>query len=257
VSARWNAWAVLGGAGLILAVRSAGAAILVGAGSSMNLADATLDLGCSDLNIAGSITANAANVASIAHLALAGGSFAPGASQISLGGDFTNAGSFAPGNSRIAIVDACGSGTSRISGATDFYDLLVASAAGKQILFPVAAVQNVSHSLTLQGAAGSLLQVGSAAAGQQGVLALANGAAQTIAYVNARDNRASVAHIAPGPPAQFNSLDGGNLVNWFLDPTGGSALVPAPMRDEGRWMLMAVLLLAAIRHLLRSNRKFS
>lgn len=245
----------LSGALLILAAGSAGAAIVVGAGSSVNFADNYVDLGCSDLHIAGSVAASAAHFSSIANLDLDGGSFAPGASQISLGGNFANAGSFVSGNSRVAIVDACGNGTSQLSGATGFYDFVATTASGKQISFPVAATQSVEHSLTLQGAAGHLLNINSSTAGQQGLLALANGAAQTISYVNARDNRASVAHIAPGPPAQFNSVDGGNLLNWFLDASGSGALVPAPALGTGRWMLVAAVLLVAARNLFRRKRK--
>jgi hypothetical protein len=241
---------------LTLAMRNAAAAIIVGAGSSVNFADSSIDLGCSDLSIAGSVNASVANVTSIANLGLAGGSLAAGASRISLGGNFVNAGSFVAGSSRVAIVDACGNGTSQFSGATGFYDLVVATDSGKQILFPVATAQSVAHSLTLQGAAGHLLDVGSTVAGQRGVLALAQGAAQTIAYVHARDNHAGVAHIAPGFPAQFNSVDGGNLVNWFLD-TSASALAPAPALGAGRWLLIATMLFAAARTLFRRNRKFS
>jgi len=248
---------LLGCALLTLAVRNASAAIIVGAGSSVNFADNNVDLGCSDLNIAGSVIASAANVASISNFDLDGGSFAPGASQISLGGNFANAGSFLPGSSRVAIVDACGNGTSQMSGATGFYDFVVTTINGKQILFPVAVAQSVEHSLTLQGVAGHLLNIGSSTAGQQGVLALAKGAAQTISYVNARDNHASIAHIAPGPPVQFNSVDGGNLLNWFLDPSGGGALAAAPALGFGRWVLAAAVLLAAARYLFRRKRKLS
>jgi len=241
---------------LILAMRNAAATIIVGAGSSLNVADNNVDLGCSDLTVAGALAANGANVTSIANLDLSGGSsFAAGTSRISLGGNFANTGNFDPGASRVAIVDACGNGTSEMSGATNFYDLVVATVSGKQILFPVAAAQSVAHSLTLQGAAGHLLDVRSSVAGQRGVLALAEGAAQTIAYVRARDNNASIAHIAPGLPAQFNSVDGGNLINWFLDISGGT--VPAPMLGAGRWVLLAAMLFAAACTLFRRNRKFS
>lgn len=241
---------------LATAAQDAAAAIVIGEGSSVDFADNTVDLGCSNLTIAGSATASAASFTSVADLQL-GGSFAPGASQISLGGNFSNAGSFVPGSSQVAIIDACGGGTSQLSGATSFYDFVVATSAGKQVLFPAAVTQSVEHSLTLQGAPGHLLNVASTAAGQQGVLALANGAAQTIDYVNARDNRASVAHIAPGPPAQFHSVDGGNLVNWFLGSSGNGALASAPALGAGRWILMAALLLAAARTLFRRSRKFS
>jgi len=250
-------WGLLGCALLTLAVRNAAAAIIVGAGSSVNFADSNVDLGCSDLSIAGSATASSANLASISNFDLDGGSFVPAASQISLGGNFANAGNFLPGSSRVAIVDACGNATSQMSGATDFYDFVVTTTSGKQILFPVAAAQSVEHSLTLQGVADHLLNIGSSSAGQQGVLALAKGAAQTISYVNARDNHASIAHIAPGPPVQFNSVDGGNLLNWFLDAASGGALAPAPALGSGRWVLAAAVLLAAARNLFQRKRKFS
>lgn len=250
-----RAWGLLCCALLPLAMQNAAATIIVGAGSSVNFADNSIDLGCSDLSVAGSLAASAAKITSIANLDLGGGSFAPGASRISLGGNFANTGNFVPGSSRVAIVDACGKGTSEMSGATDFYDFVVASVSGKQILFPVGAVQSVAHSLILQGAAGYLLDVRSSVAGQRGVLALAQGAAQTIAYVRARDNNAGIAHIAPGLPAQFDSVDGGNLVNWFLDVSGGT--VPAPALGAGRWLLLAAMLFAAAFTLFRRNRKFS
>ena len=232
------------------------AAITVGAGSSLQFADSTVDLGCSDLTIAGAANGTTATIGAITNLNLSG-SFAPGAGRISLGGNFANTGSFVPGNSQVAIVDACGNGTGLISGATNFYDFVVATASGKQTLFPVAAPQSIEHSLTLQGAAGHLLNIGSSAPGQRGVLAVAKEAAQAIAYVSARDNNASIARIAPGPPAQFNSVDAGNLANWFLAAYGDAALVPAPALGADRWILVAAMLLAAARYLFRRERKIS
>lgn len=252
-----SALGLLGCAALILAMRNAAAAIIVGAGSSLDFADNSVDLGCSDLTIAGSVTASAANLASITNIGLDGGSFTAGASRISLGGSFANAGSFVSGSSRVAIVDACGNGVSQLSGATSFYDFVAVTSSAKQISFPAGVPQSVAHSLTLQGSMGHLLNIGSSVAGQQGVLALAKGAAQTISYVNARDNHASIAHIAPGPPAQFNSVDGGNLLNWFLDAASGGAPAPAPALGHGRWVLAAAVLLAAARNLFRRKRKLS
>ena len=72
--ARTRSMSALGALGLMscalltLAMRNAAAAIIVGAGSSVNFADNSIDLGCSDLTIAGSVSASAANVASIANL---------------------------------------------------------------------------------------------------------------------------------------------------------------------------------------------
>lgn len=246
----------LAGAMLVMFAEHAFAAITVGAGSSLQFADSTVDLGCSDLTVAGTASATAATIRAIANVNLSG-NLSPGASQISLGGNFTDSGSFVPGTGRVAIVDACGNGTSQVSGATSFYDLAVITALGKQWVLPAGVTQTVAHALTLQGAAGNLLQVSSSAAGQRALLALGAGTSQTIAYVNARDNNASGATIAPGQPAQYQSIDGGNLVNWFASAVTGAAAVPAPMLGFGRWLLLAGLLLAAWHVLSPSRNKRS
>jgi hypothetical protein len=221
------------------------AAFTVGVGSSLQLGDGKFDLGCSDLIINGSAAGGSGAVAGVANLAIAGGSLSPGAGRIALGGDFSNAGTFIPGSSSVNIVDACGNGTSRITGTTAFYDLLVGSTIGKQLVFPAGVVQNVAHAFALQGAAGNLLQVLSSTPGTKARLVVAAGAAQTIAYVNARHNDASGgATVAPGTAANYNSVDGDGLLNWFaavIGPPGGTAAVPAPLL--GRW---AALLLAAL-----------
>ncbi|MFT3789573.1 MAG: hypothetical protein QM741_00540 [Rudaea sp.] len=214
-----------------LASAPALAALTVGAGSSLHVGDGALDLGCSDWIIAGSAASGSGSVAGIANLAITGGSLTAGAGRFALGGDFSDAGAFVPGASRVSIVDACGGGTSTVSGATSFYDLVVASATGKQLVLPAALTQSVAHALTLQGAAGHLLGVLSSAAGQQALLNVSTAAAQTIAWVDARDDKASGATIAPGSAASFQSVDGGNLTNWFVTAvivSGGGAPVPAP-----------------------------
>lgn len=230
----------------------------VGAGALIDFGDATVDFGCGRLDIAGQATGAAAHLVSITDFSLApGGSFAPGASQLALGGGFANAGSFAAGSSRVEIVDACGNGTSSFAGATGFYDLAVVSAAAKRLVLPVGLTQSVEHALTLHGAAGNLLRVESAAPGQRGVLAVAAGASQSIDYVDARDNEASLATIAPGAAAAYHSIDGGNLVNWFENgggPTPGNA-VPTPTLDAlARTLLIALLLAVAVSVLRRRLR---
>lgn len=231
-------YVLFGAVGSGLATDAAAAGISVGAGSIVHFGDATMDLGCGDLAVAGNADANAGALTGIANVALNGGALSLGAALISLGGDFVNTGSFVPGTSTVRIGDACGNGTSRLFGASSFYDLQIISANGKLAVFPVSLAQSVANALTLQGAAGKLLNVASSTSGQRGAIALANGAAQMIAYVDARDNVASIAHIAPGPAMLFNSVDGGNLVNWFASgtPTGGTAAVPAPA--AGGWMLL-------------------
>jgi hypothetical protein len=230
----------------------------VGAGAQVDFGDATVDFGCGRLDVAGQATGSAAQLVSIGDFSLAaGGAFAPGASQLVLGGGFASAGSFVAGSSRVEVVDACGSGISTFAGATGFYDLAVTSATAKRLVLPVGLAQSVTHALILQGVAGNLLSVESAAAGQRAVFAIAPGASQSIDYVQARDNQASLATIAPGAAAAYHSIDGGNLVNWFENgggPTPGNAL-PTPTLDAlSRTLLIALLLAVAVAVLRRRLR---
>jgi len=228
------------------------ATITIGSGSAINFADAAISLGCSDLVVSGQAGATSAAISAVANLNLVGGVFAPAAAEVSLGGNFFDAGTFTPGTSRVNIVDACGSGSSTLSGATGFYDLVVTTATGKQLILPAGLVQSVMHTLTLQGTAGNMLQVISSASGQQALLNVSAGAMQTIAYVNARDNQASGAAIAPGAAATYNSVDGGNLLNWFTGAAAATTAVAAPLLDKaGRAVLLAGLLAAAWAALLR------
>lgn len=219
----------------------------VGAGSTFDFGSAAINFGCSDLLVAGQATA-AGSLTGLRDLSIsAGGIFNASTSQISLGGNFADAGTFNAGTGTVSIVDACGSGASQLTGSTNFYRFAAATATGKQLVLPASTTQSVANSLILTGTAGNLLQVQSSAAGQRANLALAPGAAQTIAYVAARDNAATGATIAPGPPASFNSVDGGNLFNWFVGAIGNGT-IPAPSLDLlGRWLLLAGVLIVAWR----------
>jgi hypothetical protein len=233
---------------LLLGSSSVDAAITIGAGSNLNFGDAVVDFGCQDLVVAGHADGTTENLRSIANLSISGGgSLALGAGSVSLGGDFVDAGSFVPGTSRFAVVDACGHGSSQVSGATSFYDFLVTSASGKQLVLPASATQTITHAMTFQGAAGNPLNIVSSSVGVHAVLAVNAAAVQTIDYVNARDNTASAATIAPGTPAQYHSVDAGGLINWFGGAVGvgAASTVPAPLFDMfGRAMLLLGFLFA-------------
>ncbi len=236
---------------LLFAFNPADAAITIGAGSVFNLADAIVDVGCQDVVIAGQAGATAGSLRSVDSLSIAaGGNLAPGAGDISLGGDFNNAGGFVAGTSRVAIVDACGHGASQVLGATSFHDFFVTTTTGKQLVLPAGQTQTVARALTFEGAAGALLNIVSSSAGVPAVLAVDAAATQTVDYVNARDNTAIAAGIAPGTPAQYHSVDAGGLTNWFGGAAGAGtgATVPAPLLNAlGRAMLLLGLVLGAMR----------
>ncbi len=224
------------------------AQINIGAGSTFDFGDAAINFGCSDLIVAGQATASGA-LTGLRDLSIApGGGFAVGSGQIALGGNFSNGGAFSAGTGTVGIVDACGSGVSQVSGSTNFYRFAASSGTGKQLVLPANVTQSVANSLVLTGVVGHLLQVLSSTPGQRAELNLAPGAAQTIAYVSARDNAATGATIAPGPPAAFNSADGGNLVNWFIGVVGGNGTIPTPVLGVlGQLLLLGGMLLVAWR----------
>lgn len=227
--------------------RAALAEIDVGTGATFDFADAGVDFGCGDLAVSGNATMSAAILSGLGSFTLgADGTFDAANARLALGGDFSNAGSFNAGTSLVVLSDACGSGISRLAGATQFYELNVSTTAGKQLVLPAATTQSVSHGLTLHGTAGNLLCVLSTPAGHRAQLAVSPSAGQIIAYVDAKDNQATLATIAPGLPTLYASVDGGDLGNWFAqstDPGGGSTLRPAPALGGGRWLLIAGLLL--------------
>lgn len=226
------------------------AQIDIGVGSTFDFGNATIDFGCSDLNVAGTASVATGSLTGLRNLAVpSGGTFNAGASQTTLGGDFADGGTFNAGSGSVRIVDACGGGTSQLSGNTSFFVFNASTSNGKQLILPANATQSVANSLTLAGTAGNLLQVRSSSAGQRANLALASGAAQTVSYVAARDNAATGVTIAPGTPAAHNSVDGGNLLNWFNGAINGvTGAVPAPgLRLMGQLLLFACVLLVAWR----------
>jgi hypothetical protein len=239
----------------VCAATLAQADIDVGSGASLSFGDGALDVGCSNVVIAGALTGAGGSVHGMANLTIAaGGNVAPGAGQLVIGGNFADAGTVTSGSSSISIVDACGNGTTTFSGATDFYDLAITTTIAKQLVLPAAQAQRIAHALTLRGSSGNLLQLRSSSAGQQALLDVSPSAAQSIAYVNARDDKATAATIAPGAAASYQSVDSGDLTNWFSDivtgPGGGKTPVPAPTLGllARLALLIGVLLLAWQRH---------
>ena len=73
----------------------------------------------------------------------------------------------------------------------------------------------------LLGAAGRLLDIASSSTGVHVQLAVNAAVVQTIDYVNARDNTANTARIAPGAAVQYHSIDAGGLIEWLGEKCQG------------------------------------
>lgn len=197
-----------------LAPLAQGAQLQVGAGSRVDFGDATVKLGCADLNVNGSAAASASRLSGIDTLNIgAAGDLQAGSAQVALSGDFARSGSFDAGGSTVSIVDACARSTSRVSGGTVFNHLSVTSGTGKTIALAAGQTTTVLGQLTLQGAQGQLLKLRSSAAGTPAQLSATT--QQSVQWVDVADNRATGEVIAFGKPSQFQSQAGGNLFRWF------------------------------------------
>ncbi len=221
---------------------TAQAQVSIGAGGTLALGGGTLSTGCADVTVAGTSTLASGILIGVRNLVVsAGGLLDAGSGVIGISGDFGQFGTFTPGTSRFASSDGCGSVSTTLSGSSAFYDFAVTTAGGRSLIFPPALTQNVVHALTLSGSAGNLLAIRSVNAGQAGLLDLAAGGTQSIAYVDVKDNHATGQPLAHGAPTSFNSVDSGDSNGWFLNAiTTMATAVPVPMLGVAGLILLGL-----------------
>lgn len=187
------------------------------AGGSFNVAGGSLDLGCTDVMVGGTLDLAGGRLSNVRSVTIqAGGIVNMGtAGSIALAGNWSNAGTFIPGTGTVLFVDApaCVS-TSTISGNTSFYSLSLVSILGKLYKFTSGSTQAVLNQLTLTGISGLPLRIESTTAG-----VLANiemiGATQVTAFLAVRDMSATGQVIALG---LTNLAPGAITPRWFEIP---------------------------------------
>lgn len=190
--------------------------ITLGAGATLNLGDGQLSLNCTDFNIvSGASVFLQQGILSGVRDIHNSGLLDADAGRVSLGGDWQQSGELAAGSSSVAISEDCGRSTTTLGGSSRFYDFSVNVPVARSLVFPTGERQYVAHELTLRGSASGLLILRSASPGQFGVLDLAAGGIQDIRFVDVADNLAPGQPLAPGPPANFDSVDSGNTPGWF------------------------------------------
>jgi len=196
---------VLTGPGAAAPVGATG--LSIGAGSTMQLGDALLSLGCNDLHIEPTGTLQAQ------------------ASTIELAGNWDNRGTFDAGTGTVLLDDGCGTPEiASVLGSNTFFDLRATTSTGKTVQFAAGATQTVLDGLTLMGAPGNRLVIRSTIPGQQAFLNLVPSASQLIDYINVADNGATGQVLVMNPPEAAHSIDAGNTTRWFF---AGKPSVPA------------------------------
>ena len=228
---------------LVLLAGSAGSASAtwsVGAGSTVSLGDAQIDLGCGDLIAAGTLLAQDSAVTQIDNLVIpAAGGMNGGTAALQVTGDFAVDGTWSAGTGSVAIADGCGNTTSNILGANTFYDLLLVTTSGKTVAFESNSTTNVVGQFLAQGSAGNLLRIRSTVDGQMATLNTNPGA--VVSYVDVQDNAATRDIGLAGADA-LNSIKGSNTPGWFIARAVEFAV---PTLTTVGLVLMSFLLFAA------------
>jgi len=222
-------------AALLLAAAAATAeGVGVESGAAFSLGTGTLDLGCTDLAVAGSFAGGSGLVEAARDVSIQpGGSLDAGSASLRVTGDWSNAGSFSAGSGAVAFVDGCGRAGGTLSGNSTFFDLEMTTQSGKAYAFEAGSTQKVQGALALAGEDGNRLVIRSTLAGSAAYLAALG--SQSVAFVDVEDNYAIANPILYGP----DSIVGVNTNGWtfFL------GLVPA--LGPAKLALLAALLLTA------------
>lgn len=216
---------------------AARADVVVAAGAAMTLGEGTLSTGCTALRVAGTFRGASGRLAGGDVEIQSGGLLAGDGGLLEVAGDWTNQGTFDAGASTVHFLDGCSNSEAEICDESTFANLVVESLNGKTYRFEAGATQTVLDSLTVAGDSGSLVRVRSKIDGERAFIALRGD--QDISFVDVQDHEAVARHIAKGPPEDFDSVDSGNNLRWFLNLDSIPAATPAAL------LLLALALASA------------
>ena len=232
---------VITAAALVLGVPAQSAQVTVGSGASLDLGTGSLDLGCADLSVGGTLAAGTAGFSQARDVTIDPSGVVNGnTATLQMAGDWDNSGTFNAGSSTVQLVDGCGLASAVIAGDTTFANLDMTTTSGFLYSFVSGSTQTVSGSLSLLGASGNLLTLRSTLGGSEAFLNALG--ASSADFVDAQDNDASGGNsIALGP----DSVKGSNTPGWLaanlIPALGvlGLALLAAGLAWSGRRVLPA------------------
>ena len=204
---------------LVVATGASAAEFSVGSGASVDLGTGSLDLGCADLSVGGTLSAGTVGFAQARDVTIDPSGLVNGNSAtLEIAGDWDNAGSFNAGTSTVKMVDGCGLASAVIAGDTTFANLELTTSTGFLYSFDSGSTQTVTSSLTLLGDTGNLLTIRSTLDGSAAFLNVQGSGSGD--FVDVQDNDATGGNaITLGA----NSVLGTNTPGWL----SAAALVPA------------------------------
>lgn len=202
----------------LLFAAGAHSAITVPAGGTLSLVGGAMDLGCTDITVAGNLQVGSAPITNVHNVTIQAGASPDGtldggSGSITLAGNWSNSGTFIPGTGNIFFVDNSGcAASSTLGGNTTFYNLSLVSSLGKVYTFTPGTTQTTLHALTIQGTLVNPIQITSGTPGSPGFINLASGGTQNISHVGVSDNWATGQPLAP---LLTNEGGTGNSRGWF------------------------------------------
>ena len=145
---------------LVFATGASAAQLTVGSGASVDLGTGSLDLGCADLTVGGTLSAGTVGFDQARDVTIDPSGLVNGNSAtLEVAGDWDNAGSFNAGTSTVQMVDGCGLLSAVITGDTTFANLDMTTTMGKEYQFTAGSTQTVTQFISLVGTAGNLLRL--------------------------------------------------------------------------------------------------
>lgn len=210
----------------------------VGSGATLDTGSGQLDLGCGSLQLDGQASGRWSGIDSVT----VGSGAVLGTERLDFGGNWQSMGAARiPGT--VAWVDACARSPAALLGDNDFDSLLIHSPTGLERRLDANGSKRIRQALSLQGGA-ARLRLASTSAGVQASVSLDFGASQDVNRIEVRDiDSTSGQTIAPGRPADFDSVNAGNNRNWFIELVA----IPVPTLGALGLGLMALLLLFVAR----------
>jgi hypothetical protein len=198
----------------------AGAQLTIGSGSSIDLGTGSLDLGCVDLTVVGTLSGGTVGFDQARDVTIDPTGTVDGESAtLRVTGDWNNGGTFNAGTGKVELVDGCGVANATVSGSSSFNDLDITTATAKQVSFEAGETTTVTGNLALSGSIGSLLQVRSTSGGVAALLDV-QGTSST-SFVDVQDNDATAGNEVI---VTVGSVKGANTPGWSLSPVAVPAL---------------------------------
>ena len=142
---RGSGVAAMAAAFLTLATGASAGELTVGSGASVDLGTGSLDLGCADLTVAGTLSVGTSGFAQARDVTVdPAGVLNGNSATLQVAGDWDNAGTFNAGTSTVQLVDGCGLASAVIAGDTTFANLDMTTTSGFLYSFISGTTQTVT-----------------------------------------------------------------------------------------------------------------